>query len=108
LPGRSIQSIKDKATKKLHLKYHVKFTEEAGFNIQLFKDYYNSHSIKETAEYFGLTREQVIGIANRSKAKRDRATIKTGVAPQSIICIEVNKEFESAKQAGEALNLGGA
>ena len=108
LQGRSAQSVKSKANKKLNLKYRVKFTEEAGFNIQLFKKYYKNHSIQETAQYFNLTEGQVIGLAARSKVKRDRATIKTGVVPQAVICVELNKDFESAKQAGETLNLGGA
>lgn len=105
LPGRTVSSVRDKANKLLHLKYHEKFTKEAGFDVEFFKAYYAVHSIKETAEYFNLSNSQITNIANRLNIKRNKDTIKTGVPPQPVICVELNQYFESAVSAGKALNL---
>lgn len=105
LPGRTVSSVRDKANKVLHLKYHEKFTVEAGFDVELFKAYYAAHSIKDTANYFNLASSQVMNLANRLDIKRNKTTIKTGPSPQAVICIELDQRFESAAEAGKVLNL---
>ena len=99
---RSLNSIRDHATKVLKLHYHKKFTEDVGFDLSSFAKFYYNHSIKETAIEFRITEEQVKNIVHRNKFKRNKATIKTGTCKQ-IYCIELAQIFNGCRQAAAAI-----
>ena len=100
--ARSLNSVKDHATKVLKLHFLKKFTEDVGFDLSSFAKFYYDHSIKETASEFKIMERQVINIARRNKLKRNKNTIKTGIR-RKIYCIELDKVFESSRQAANYL-----
>lgn len=102
---RSLNSIKDHSIKVLKLHCHIKFIPELGFDLEGFASFYYNHSIIETAKKYNITKEQVINIASRNHFKRNKATIKTGVIPTKVYCIELHKIFNSAKEAADFLKI---
>ena len=102
---RSLNSIRDHSTKVLKLHCHEKFTAKVGFDLQSFANYYKAHSVKETAVQFNMTATQVNTIAGKNNFKRDKSTIKTGITPAKVCCVELHKIFNSAKEATDFLKI---
>lgn len=105
LSGRTESSIRSHANKKLGLKTPDKFTEESGFDLKAFEEYYKKHSIKATAEKFGITKLQTINIAHRKSFKRSKQTIKTGKPFKPVVCVELNKIFYSVEEIMDEFNI---
>ena len=103
--ARSLNSVRDHASKVLKLHYHKKFTEDVGFDLSSFAKFYYNHSIKETAIEFRITEEQVKNIAHRNKFKRNKDTIITGKIARAVYCIELNQTFKSVREAARILNI---
>lgn len=102
---RTAASVRDHATKVLKLHRLEKFTNKVGFDLSAFADYYNKHTIAETAIYYKITESQVKNIARRHNFRRAKNTIRTGTIPKHVYCIELNKEFKSISDAARVLNI---
>lgn len=102
---RSLNSVRDHATKVLKLNYHEKFTSKVGFDLVAFNDYYSKHSIEETAVQFNLTTAQVMNIVRRNNFKRDKATIEH--YSKKIYCVELGQVFNGCRAAVAAIGKKG-
>lgn len=103
---RSYNSVKDTAIKKLKLKRNLKkFTNEAGFDSEKFKELYYFYGIKTCMQEFNLKQSQVVNLAHKYHIHRKKGTIKTSNAARKVFCIELNKVFNSAKEAALSLNF---
>ena len=102
---RTAASVRDHAAKVLKLHRLEKFTNKVGFDLSAFADYYNKHTIAETAIYYKITESQVKNIASRHNFRRAKNTIRTGTIPKHVYCIELNKEFKSISDAARVLNI---